>query len=202
MRLQSPAVTRNIGPITEILRAYLPRQGQVLEVGSGPGEHAVAWAREFSALQWVPSDVSPAALASIRSYRAQAQLANLLEPLMIDLSDMDWGGQLKARFDAVIAVNVLHIAPWEVSLGLLSGAQRGLKMNGQLFVYGPFKLNGAHVSDSNAAFDASLMAQNPSWGVRDTKEITRRASVHGLELAECHVMPANNRVLRFAVAGT
>ena len=197
MRLRSPAAGRNLRPITEVLRAYLPKHGRVLEVGSGPGEHVLAWAREFPGLLWVPTDVSSRALESITHYRDDAGLANLELPQSLDLSEAGWEEALAERVDAIVAVNVLHVAPWAVSASLLSGAGRCLESGGQLFVYGPFKCNGAHISPSNAAFDESLRGQDPEWGIRDAGKLASLAKELGLLLVEGHEMPANNRILRF-----
>jgi Protein of unknown function (DUF938) len=138
-------------------------------------------------------------LASIAAWRKLAQLENLRAPQRIDLNDPNWtwqgngGGELAA----ILCVNVLHIAPWQVSQNLMAGAGRLLKSGGRLFVYGPFKRDGAHTAPSNAAFDASLRADNPDWGVRDTGELNALAQAAGLLPAEITTMPANNLVLAF-----
>ena len=196
-RLRSPAAGRNLEPITGILQGQLRGEGAVLEVGSGPGEHIVAWAAAFPDLTWIPSDVSLAARESIAHYRASALTANVRPPEAVDLADRSWGLRWAGELAAIVAVNVLHIAPWEVSLGLLHGAGHGLVAGGQLFIYGPFMRNGAHTSESNERFDRSLREQDARWGVRDAADLERVAFAEGLDLAESHAMPANNRILRF-----
>jgi SAM-dependent methyltransferase len=200
-RLDAAAFHRNHAPIWSALAPFLADQtGDVLEVGSGTGQHAVAFARNTPALTWWPSDLSPTHLASIAAWQAHAALPNLRVPLRIDLGDPQWdAGDAKppASLAAIVCINVLHISPWRVSQNLLAGAGRLLRPDGRLFVYGPFKRNGAHTAPSNAAFDASLRAQDPAWGVRDTMDIATLAEQNGLRLEQMTPMPANNFTLVF-----
>jgi SAM-dependent methyltransferase len=196
-RLDAPAFHRNHGPIWSVIGPFLERaSGDVLEVGSGTGQHAVEFARKAPEITWWPSDVDPQSLASIADWRAQAGLANLRAPLRIDLLDSGWDAA--CPFDrpvAIVAINVLHISPWRVSEHLFAGAARRLGPDGRLFVYGPFKVDGAHTAPSNAAFDATLRAQNAEWGVRDMGDLAALAGAHGLRIAETVPMPANNFTL-------
>jgi SAM-dependent methyltransferase len=143
------------------------------------------------------SDIHPRHLASIAAWRADAGLANVQAPLRIDLLDAQWDAALPMRdgLTAIVCINVLHISPWGVTENLLAGAGRRLRPDGRLFVYGPFRRNGAHTAPSNAAFDASLRAQDPAWGVRDMGEIATVAERCGLRLADAVAMPANNFTL-------
>jgi SAM-dependent methyltransferase len=201
-RLDAAAFHRNHAPIWAVLAPILAdRIGDVLEVGSGTGQHAVAFARQAPAITWWPTDVSPDHLASIAAWRAHANLANLQPPLRLDLGSPQWDAGdagRPANFTAIVCINVLHIAPWRVSENLLAGAARLLRPDGQLFVYGPFQRDGAHTAPSNAAFDASLRSQNPDWGVRDTRELASLAEQCGLRLEQIVPMPANNFTLEFA----
>jgi SAM-dependent methyltransferase len=197
-RLRGPAFERNHGPIWSVIGPFLQaRTGDVLEVGSGTGEHVVAYAARSPAITWWPSDLHPTYLASVASWRAHARLANVQAPARVDLLDADWDTTLPMRdhLTAVLCVNVLHISAWRVTENLLAGAARLLRPDGRLFVYGPFKRNGTHTAPSNAAFDASLRSQNPEWGVRDTRDIAGEAERCGLRIADIVAMPANNFTL-------
>lgn len=198
-RLDAPAFHRNHAPIQSALGAYLQGQpGHVLELGSGTGQHAVAFARAFPHIVWWPSDLNDNHLRSIAAWRDHVQLANLHPPLRIDIAASDWGltGQLPT-FLGIVCINVLHIAPWSVAEGLFAQAVRYLQPVGRLFVYGPFMRNGRHTADSNAAFDASLRRENPNWGVRDIADLHQLANRAGLTLAAIRDMPANNFTLIF-----
>jgi SAM-dependent methyltransferase len=189
LRLYAPATARNREPILAVLRRVLPPQGLVLEVASGSGEHAAYFAAALPALRWQPSDPDARALGSIASHCEAAALPNLLPPLVLDATAADWPLE---RADAVICINMVHIAPWSAAEGLMAGAARLLPADGVLYLYGPFKLEGRHTADSNRDFDAWLRAQDPAWGVRDLGDVTDLAARHGLKLIETVPMPANN----------
>lgn len=200
-RLRGPVFARNHAPIWSVIAPHLAdRAGDALEVGSGTGEHVVAYAAQSPAIMWWPSDVHPRHLASIAAWRAHAGLANVQAPLRIDLLAADWDAALPMRdgLAAILCINVLHISPWGVTENLLAGAGRRLRPDGRLFVYGPFRRDGAHTAPSNAAFDASLRAQDPEWGVRDTGDIAALAERCGLRIADIAPMPANNVTLVIA----
>ena len=202
-RLHGPAFQRNHGAIWSALSPFLlGRTGDVLELGSGTGQHIAEFARLAPDLTWWPSDIYPSHLASIEAWRRHAGLANLRAPQRIDLADPTWSwmadGQAGATLTALLCINVLHIAPWRVAQNLFAGAGRYLRANGRLFVYGPFMRSGQHTAPSNAAFDASLRAENPAWGVRDLADLNALAQEAGLTAAEIAPMPANNLVLTFA----
>lgn len=200
-RLDAPAFHRNHEPIWSVLGPALDRaDGAVLELGSGTGQHAVTYAARTPRFTWYPSDLRETHLASIAAWRAQAGLANLAAPQKINLGRPGWTWAPGGPLTAMLAINVLHIAPWAVSENLIAGAGRHLSRQGWLFVYGPFKRDGAHTASSNAAFDASLRGQDPDWGVRDTRDLVAAAAPHGLVLAGLQPMPANNFMLVFARA--
>jgi SAM-dependent methyltransferase len=192
--LASPAVARNRDPILAVLRRVLPARGTVLEIASGTGEHAVHFAAGLPHLTWQPTDPDTDALASIAAHRASAQLPNLLAPLVLDACAPSWP---VTRADAVVAINMIHIAPWPAAEGLMAGAGRLLARGGVLYLYGPFKEDGRHTAPSNAAFDASLRARDPRWGVRDLDAVAALARERGLPLSERVAMPANNLSLVF-----
>jgi len=187
--LTSPAALRNRGPILDVLRRVLPARGMVLEIASGSGEHAVHFAAGLPHLTWQPSDRDPEALASIAAHRVAAGLPNLLPAIELDAAAPSWP---VAHADAVVSINMIHIAPWSAAEGLIAGTGRILASGAVLFLYGPFKEDGRHTAPSNAAFDASLRASNKEWGVRDLGEVVALAGRHGLDFAERVAMPANN----------
>jgi SAM-dependent methyltransferase len=202
-RLHGPAFHRNHDAIWSAMAGFLSEQtGDVLELGSGTGQHSTAFAERSPHLTWWPSDIYPSHLASIEAWRRHAGLANLRAPQHIDLTDPAWSwtadGQAGAALTAMLCINVLHISPWAVAQNLIAGAGRLLRDGGLLFVYGPFMRDGAHTAPSNAAFDASLRAENPDWGVRDIRDLSALAQAAGLTLNEIVPMPANNLVLAFA----
>jgi SAM-dependent methyltransferase len=171
------------------LARHLPASGLVLEIASGSGEHALHFAAHFPALTFQPTDPDAAALASIAAWRAEAQLANLLPPLMLDVMADAWP---VPKADAVLCINMIHIAPWEATVALIRGAARVLPRDGILFLYGPFKQGGTHTAPSNAEFDASLRAQDARWGVRDLEAVAEIASAVGFAAPVVEAMPANN----------
>jgi uncharacterized protein DUF938 len=187
--LTAPAVARNREPILAVLRNVLPTRGKVLEIASGTGEHAVHFARALPGLTWQPSDRDPQALRSIAAHRDQHQLPNILEPVELDVTASIWPVDLA---DAVVAINMIHIAPWQATEGLMQGATRILPQGSPLFLYGPFKEGGEHTAPSNMAFDADLRSRNPDWGVRDLGDVCELASAHGFAFIERVPMPANN----------
>jgi SAM-dependent methyltransferase len=205
--LDSPAFHRNHQPIWAVLGKFLKgRTGDVLEAGSGTGQHVVYFARQNPGITWWPSDLSEANLKSIAAWRAGAAMPNIRPPQRIDLSDPAWSvtaadGSVPGKLLAVFCANVIHIAPWRVAEGLVAGAARQLHEDGRLFLYGPFKRDGRHTAVSNAVFDTSLKSQNEEWGVRDVGDVARLAEAAGFELAETFEMPANNFILMFARCG-
>jgi SAM-dependent methyltransferase len=203
-RLDAPAFQRNHEPIWTVLAKHLTGQaGDVIEVGSGTGQHVVYFARHTPDLVWWPSDLNQRHLRSIEAWRTHSGLHNIRSPLRVDLSDPDWCPELKAGegpkdVAAIFCANVIHIAPWPVAEGLFAGAGRYLRSGGKLFLYGPFKRAGKHTALSNAVFDTSLRDGNPDWGVRDIADVEKLAQSVGLALVEENEMPANNLTLVFA----
>jgi len=203
-RLDAPAFHRNHQAIWAMLQPFLAgKSGDVVEAGSGTGQHVVDFARRSPEITWWPSDLNDQHLKSIAAWRAHAGLANIRPPLRIDLSDPVWCSQMHdgsgpGQLLAVFCANVIHIAPWRVAEGLFAGAGHYLRADGRLFLYGPFKRDGKHTALSNAAFDASLRDRDPEWGVRDIADLEKLAAGAGLVLIEIAEMPANNLVLVFA----
>ena len=196
-RMVSPSAARNAEPILTVLKGILPAHGTVLEVGCGTGEHAVYFAAAMPTLTWLPTDPDPASRASTASWIKFTGLRNVLAPIDIDASSAVWGAEHLAPFDAMLSINMIHIAPWAATTGLFSAADRLLRVGGLLCLYGPFMHNGAHNAPSNAAFDQSLKAHNPAWGLRDITDLTHTALASGFRLGETIAMPANNKLLVF-----
>jgi hypothetical protein len=202
-RLDAPAYHRNHQAIAAALQPFLAgKSGDVVEAGSGTGQHVVDFARRHPDITWWPSDLNEAHLKSILAWRAHAGLQNIRPPLRIDLSDSQWcpemhDGSGPAKLLAVFCANVIHIAPWRVAEGLFAGSARYLRADGRLFLYGPFKRDGKHTALSNAVFDTSLRERDPEWGVRDIGDVEKLAAGVGLALIEIAEMPANNLVLVF-----
>jgi SAM-dependent methyltransferase len=197
-RLDAPAFHRNYEPIWSAIGRFLAAaEGDLLEIGSGTGQHAVTYAARAPALTWWPSDIYDSHLASIEAWRAYSRLENVRPPRRLDLTDADWTARAPNALTVMVSFNVLHIAPFSVAEHLFAGAGRLLKPDGRLFLYGPFKRGGAHTAPSNEAFDAKLRAENPAWGVRDIDELDALARAAGLSPAEATPMPANNFTLAF-----
>jgi SAM-dependent methyltransferase len=188
-RLYHAHVARNRAPILDVLKRVLPPAGLVVEVASGSGEHAAFFAAGLPSLSWQPTDADARAVASIAAHRAAANVPNLLPPLHLDTTAPQWP---VARADAIVCNNMIHIATWAVSEGLMAGAGRMVAPGGVLYLYGPYKIGGRHTAPSNADFDAWLRGQNAEWGVRDLADVTELAARHGFALAEKVEMPANN----------
>jgi SAM-dependent methyltransferase len=202
-RLDAAAFHRNHQPIWTVLEKFLDgRSGDIVEAGSGTGQHVIDFARRSPDITWWPSDFNDAHLKSIAAWRAHAQLPNVSAPMWIDLSDPAWCSEMQegsgpGALLAVFCANVIHIAPWCVAEGLFAGAARYLRPDGRMFLYGPFKRDGRHTAVSNAIFDTSLRDNNPEWGVRDIADVKALAESVGLRLTEIVEMPANNLVLAF-----
>lgn len=196
-RLRSPATARNRQPILTVLQRVLPAKARVLELASGAGEHAAFFAAAMPEVIWQPSDPDAAARASIAAWIEAEGLHNVRAPVEIDVRAAGWGVEDQAPFDALVAINMIHISPWEATLGLMRGAGRLLGRGGVLFTYGPYKRDGRHTAPTNEAFDASLQARDPAWGVRDVADVEQAAQGHALKLREVVEMPANNLSLVF-----
>jgi len=203
-RLDAAAFHRNHEPIWAVLERFLAgKSGDVVEVGSGTGQHVVHFAKHTPGIIWWPSDLNENHLKSIEAWRAHAALANIRPPLRIDLTDPAWcpvmhDGSGPGELLAVFCANVIHIAPWRVAEGLFAGAGRYLRSDGLLLLYGPFKRDGKHTAMSNAVFDTSLREQDAEWGVRDIADVEKLAATVGLALLEAVPMPANNMILVFS----
>ena len=188
----SPSAARNRGPILDALRAPLPAQGLLLEVASGTGEHCAHLAAALPGLMFQPTDPDPAALASINAWCGA--LPNVRPALALDAAAAEWP---VAAADAVLCINMIHIAPWAATVGLVAGAARVLPPGGVLALYGPFMRGRRHTGPGNAAFDVNLRARNPDWGVRGLEDVAALAAGAGFGVPEVIGMPADNLLVKF-----
>jgi len=191
------AVDRNTEPIIGVLARIAPAAGRALEIASGTGQHVVAFAAAFPAIQWRPSDPNEDARASIATWIADSGCANVVPPLDIDVTSPDWAAAADGPYDLMVCINMIHIAPWTACLGLMAGAGALLVPDGALYLYGPYRRDGVHTAPSNQAFDRSLRSRNAQWGLRDMEEVAAAAAPHGLAWESTVAMPANNFSLVF-----
>jgi hypothetical protein len=189
MKRHAPATERNKVPILDVIRPLFPAGSLVLEIASGTGEHAVFFGASLPEVIWQPSDRDPENLASIEAHRAEAALPNVRAPLTLDATAEAWPID---RADSIVCVNMIHIAPWAACEGLVRGAARVIPAGGALYLYGPFRIGGVLAPESNVAFDASLRARDPAWGVRDFEAVRDLAAAHGFVHEALVPMPANN----------
>jgi SAM-dependent methyltransferase len=210
-RQYAPATDRNRDPILSVLQDVLPPDGTVLEISSGTGQHAIFFAPRLAPRRWLPSDISPLALDSIAAWQTDYPCETLYPPIQLDVCQAVWPVEPScppalADFDttsiqAIVSINMVHISPWDATLGLLAGARRLLPIGGVLYLYGPYKRNGQHTAPSNAAFDVSLRSQNPQWGIRNLEDVIEVAIAHQLTLMNVIEMPANNLSVVFQRRG-
>ena len=192
--LHAAATERNREPILEVLRRILPARGSVLEIASGTGQHVAFFACALPNLRWQPSDASALHLDSIRAWCDASGAVNVAPALLLDVESQPWP---VSDADAILSINMIHIAPWSATGALFEGAARILAPAGVLFLYGPFKRGGQHTAESNQRFDERLRGEDPRWGVRDLDDVERVAGSAGFGRPEVVPMPANNLSLVF-----
>lgn len=198
--LSHPSVARNREPILAELKEHLPNRGTILEVAAGTGEHAAFFAPAFAPQPWLASDPDPRNRESIAAWIARTPNGEFGPVLDIDVRAERWAVEddpPRPAITAVVAINLIHIAPWSACQGLMAGAGRILPPGGVLFLYGAYKIAGAHTAPSNEQFDQWLRTQNPDWGIRDVDEVAAAADNAGLDLTARTAMPANNFCLVF-----
>lgn len=187
----SDACERNKEPILAVLRDVLANAKEVLEIGSGTGQHAVYFGAALPHLTWQTSDL-PQNHASIHGWLHDAQLPNVLPPFSLDVASDNWP---EGPFDAIFTANTCHIMAWDEVRAMFAGVARILSPQGVFCVYGPFNYDGKFTSESNALFDMSLKAQGAHMGIRSFEDLDRLASEQGMSLQADHEMPAHNRLL-------
>jgi len=197
-RLHAPATARNREVILEVLKSALPAPGTLFEVASGTGEHGVFMAPELPDHIWQPSDIDPGHIASINAWRSEMMVENMRLARRFDvLADSFTEPPHDKPLTGILAVNLIHIAPWVVAETLIEKSGKALPAGGLLYLYGPYKRGGEHISQSNADFDVSLKSRNESWGVRDMEAVIKLAEKAGFKAPEITPMPANNFSLVF-----
>lgn len=194
----APSTNRNREAILEVLARHVGEGARVLEIASGSGEHATFFAEKLPVAWWQPSDPDPNAIASIDAWRAELGATHVKPAIELDVTRSRWPLD---EADVVVCINMIHIAPWRACEALMAGAGAVLRPGGVLYLYGPFRRDGAHTAPSNEAFDVSLRATDPSWGLRDLEAVLAEAAKHDLRLEEVAPMPANNFSVVFRKAG-
>lgn len=189
----SASCERNKEPILDVLRSRFARSAQVLEIGSGTGQHAVHFARALTHLTWYPTE-QLTYLADLTERVRLEGTHNLRAPTLLDVRQAVW--PLRS-VDAVFTANTLHIMSWPAVTSALNGIGGVLAPGGALCVYGPFRYAGSYTSESNREFDQMLQERDPLSGLRDIQAITPFAEQYGMRLVADHDLPANNRLLVF-----
>lgn len=195
----APATARNREPLLAVLQQVLQDAHTVLEVASGTGEHAVYFARALPHLTWQPTDADPDALRSIEAWQRDEALPNVLPARGLDVLQEPW--PLPGPYDALVCINMVHISPWEATQALLRGAARVLAPGARLALYGPYLVEGRPTAPSNLAFDASLRARDPRWGVRALEAVLAEGARHGLTRERVVDMPSHNLTVVLQRAG-
>ncbi|OAO03705.1 DUF938 domain-containing protein [Parasphingorhabdus sp.] len=185
----APATLRNRDAIVAVLQTILPASGTVLEIASGTGEHIIYFGRQFPQLQFLPSDPDPVNLQSIAAWTARERVANILPPLGLDTMAKNWDVEPVA---AVLCINMIHIAPWEASIGLFEKAAAQLESGAPLYLYGPYFRDDVETAQGNLDFERSLKSRNLQWGIRDVADIDSLAARTGFTRESLVEMPANN----------
>lgn len=194
MKKHAPATLRNRDFILDVLRPLLAGRRRVLEIASGSGEHAAFFAAALPDVEWQPTDPDAESLASIDAHRAESGLSNVRPALRLDVTEEPWP---VPQADAIVCINMIHIAPWAAAEALFRGAARALSPGAPLYLYGPYRFSGAFTAPSNEAFDASLRERDPRWGVRDLDDVTALAERCGFSRVGVVAMPANNHSVIF-----
>ncbi|XP_078041534.1 methyltransferase-like 26 [Augochlora pura] len=198
-KLVYPAANRNKDPILSVLQKYIP-SGQdkiFLEISSGSGQHIAHFARHFPQVTFYPSEYEPSLLHSISAYVNEFE--NVKQPLRIDITInfCNWGNGTftENSIDYIYNANMMHISPYECTIGLFKNAGKLLKDNGFLFTYGPYAIDGQIIPESNINFDKSLKFQDPNWGLRDIRDLKKLAEENSIKLIDIFDMPANNKTI-------
>ncbi len=191
-RLHAPATARNRAAIFDVMAPYLEGKSSVLEIASGTGEHAAHMAPKLPHITWQPSDLEARHIQSIDAWAAHSKACNIAPAIKLDILSTQKIDHSLAPYDMIAAINLIHIAPWDVCVALLEKARKLLDDGGCIFLYGPYMRGGHHTSPSNADFDISLKASNPAWGVRALEDVTTLARQHGFQEPIITEMPANN----------
>ncbi|AFZ47168.1 protein of unknown function DUF938 [Cyanobacterium stanieri PCC 7202] len=198
MKQYAPATQRNREPILEVLKQFLPKNGAILEISSGTGEHCVYFAPHFPQCDWIPTDISEVAMDSISAWTEESGHENIQKPMRVDVTQPQWYQSfLEKNVRAIACINMIHIAPWDACIGLMEGSGHILSNRDLLYLYGPYKRQNQHTAPSNQEFDQYLQNQNSAWGVRNLETVAEVAKKNQLHLTEIIEMPSNNLSLIF-----
>ncbi len=190
-RLYAPATQRNRDPILDVLRSHLPTPSRVLEIASGTGEHAIYLSEHLEQVTlWQPTDIESSSLKSIEAWREHYPDSKVLRSKYLDVTAKDNHPELS--FDVIVAINLIHITPWQTTECLMKYASDHLPKGGLLYLYGPFWQSGVEPAESNLHFDATLKRQHSDWGIRQLNEVIEEARKHGFTEKAIIPMPANN----------
>lgn len=198
-KLIYPAAERNKDPILSVLRQYIQRgtDQKFLEISSGSGQHIAHFASYFPHVTFYPSEYETRLLESIAAHANG--FSNIKSPLKIDITTdyKTWnGGIFPAKsIDYMYNANMMHIAPYQCSIGLFKNAGQLLKPDGILFTYGPYAIDGIITPESNIQFDKSLKSQNPDWGLRELRDLEKLAEENDIKIMKMFDMPANNKTI-------
>jgi hypothetical protein len=198
-RMVAPSAARNIQPILQALAEHVPAEGRALEIASGTGEHAIAFARAFPRVIWQPTDIAPDRLASIEAWRAAERAENLEPAQWLDASVPAWNA---GRFDLAVTVNLFHLIPEQAARSVVAGVARALVPGARWFVYGPFRSAGRFRSPGDESFHERLTESDPAIGYKDIEWLIETCADAGLEWDDLISMPANNLALVTRMAGS
>ncbi len=193
MKPYSESCDQNKDVILHVISPLFSTASNVLEIGSGTGQHALYFAEKMPSLRWHTSDCLPY-LEGIKMWLHDAKLKNVMPPFELNVTTSPWP---QLNIDAVFTANAVHIMQPQDVDNLFSGVGRLLKPQGSLIIYGPFNYNGAYTSSSNESFDQWLKNRDPLSGIKDFEEMVELAENNGLQLITDYEMPANNRILHF-----
>lgn len=199
----APAFHRNKLPMLDVLTPLLNgSKKHVLEIASGSGQHGPFFTQAMPNLVWWPSDISQDALESINAWKKHLDARAVQKPQKVDVTSQEWRSgtqytEWPEKFDGILSMNMIHVAPYAATTGIIEGAANRLNGNGFLIFYGPFKRNGKQTAPSNQAFDESLRSRNADWAIRDLEDVIEIAAANGLNHHSTIEMPANNLVVAF-----
>jgi cyclopropane fatty-acyl-phospholipid synthase-like methyltransferase len=188
-RPYAESAQRNAEPILEILRHEFRDRSEVLEIGSGTGQHAVRFASELEHLKWQTSDLDENH-AGISAWVADARLPNVRAPISLDVMTAD----VSSSYDAVYSANTAHIMSFDAVVRMFALVAKALQPEGVFCLYGPFRRFGGFNTESNAQFDANLRSRDPAMGIRDLEELDELGAMHGLRRTGLYAVPSNNLV--------
>ena len=194
-RLFFPATKRNKNCIAEVLSRIIRKNGSILEIGSGSGEHGVAFQKRFPEIVWQTSDPELIHRKSISSWIKYEELNNKMpQPITLNVENIPWKIPLKLvdSLQGIVSINMIHVAKWTSTIALFKESGRLLNKGQYLILYGPFKICNKHTSQSNSLFDNSLKMQNELWGIQNLEEVSLEAEKNGFYQEDKISMPANN----------